>query len=272
VSLRCVSSLSPTAISRQNAAAYDANWRAARDFVARAEAELTIHLGDITGDGVCDEDHYRHALRMARDWPTPLRFLPGNHDIGDSPPGPGLPSEQPLDRDRLALYRGSFGADHWALDAAGWRLLAINAQLLGSDTREEEEQWQWLQASLDGALGRPVMLLSHKPLFHGDAADPRPHGRYVPLAPRRRLLELLAKADWRVVVSGHTHQYLDQTIGGTRHIWLPSSAYVFTDDTQERIGEKIVGLGVVELTPGGHRLDVETPKGLLRHEVSLPKH
>ncbi len=254
-----------------NAAAHDANWRAARVFAGGANAELTLHLGDITGDGVNDEDHYRHALMMTRNWPTPIRFLPGNHDIGDNPPGPGLPAEPPLDPGTMALYRDSFGADHWALDAAGWRLIGLNAQLLGSDTREEEEQWLWLQASLDGALGRPVMLLSHKPLFHGDPADPQPHGRYVPLSPRQRLLGLLAGADWRIVVSGHAHQYLDRMIGGTRHIWLPSSAYVFTDSSQERIGEKIVGLGLIELTPADHRFEIETPQGLRRHEISLGK-
>lgn len=250
-------------------APHDANWRAARRFVAGANADLTIHLGDITVDGAADVDHYRHALEMARDWPTPLRFLPGNHDIGDSPPGPGLPSEIPLDPKRLALYRDSFGADYWALDAAGWRLVGLNAQLLGTDMPEEAEQWRWLQAAVAGALGRPLALLSHKPLFHRDPSDPQPHGRYVPVAPRRRLLDLFAGSDWRLVLSGHAHQYLDQVIGGTRHIWLPSSAYVFSDDTQERIGDKIVGLGVLELSEAAHRLEVKTPEGLARREISL---
>jgi len=112
--------------------------------------------------------------------------------------------------------------------------------------------------------------LLHKPLFWEDPADGRPHIRYVPLAPRRRLLDLLAKSDLRLVISGHTHQALDRIMAGVRHVWLPSTAFVFPDDRQERIGDKITGLALLELTGGDHRLDFFTPADVRAHVLGHP--
>jgi len=34
--------------------------------------------------------------------------------------------------------------DYWSLDTDGWRIIAMNAQLAGTATEEEVEQWSWL--------------------------------------------------------------------------------------------------------------------------------
>src|ERR1700730_728934 len=98
-----------------------------------------------------------------------------------------------------------------------------------------------------GAPAGRVALLRQKPLFWRDPAEDLPHIRYVPLAQRQRLLDLLAALDFRLVLSGHIHQHVDHIIRGVRHIWLPSSAFLFPDAMQERIGEKITGLSMVGL-------------------------
>jgi 3',5'-cyclic AMP phosphodiesterase CpdA len=251
----------------QTAAPCNDNWRAARDFVRRAGADLTVHLGDITLDAIDDPAHDACALALSADWPTPLRFLPGNHDIGDNPPGPGVPAEQPLDLERLAAYRHRFGADYWGLDAAGWRLIGLDAQLFDSGSEAEAEQWRWLGAEFAQLGRRRVVLLLHKPLYLDDPADPTPHIRYVPAGPRRRLIEMLRPIDLRLVVSGHTHQYFDRTLGGVRHIWLPSTAFVIPDTIQDRLGEKVTGLGVLELMEDGYRFDLVCPEGMVRHSL-----
>jgi len=247
------------------AAAFNANWNAIRRYVAAADIDLTIHLGDITLDGFSDPAQHEHARMLASDWPTPLRFLPGNHDIGDHRPAPHVAAEEPLDLALLDRYGRLFGDDHWRLDAAGWFLLGINAQLLGTDTPAERAQWDWLAKEIEAARGRPVALLLHKPLFWEHPAEDRPHIRYVPTVPRRRLLDLLAASDLRLVISGHTHQALDRVMAGVRHVWLPSTAYVFPDDKQERIGDKVTGLAVLELGAGAHRLDFITPAEVRCH-------
>ncbi|HZB90018.1 MAG TPA: metallophosphoesterase [Stellaceae bacterium] len=253
-----------------DAAPCNRNWAAAKAFARGAGADLTIHLGDITLDGACDPAQHAFALAAVADWPTPLRYLPGNHDIGDNPPSPGVPATEPLDLALLDQYRRQFGADHWRFAADGWLVLGLDAQLLGSGVPAEAEQWAWLEGELAAAAGRPVALLLHKPLFLRDPGEASPPLiRYVPLEPRRRLLALLARVELRLVLSGHAHQYLDRVIDGVRHIWLPSTAFIIPDDRQDRVGEKVTGVGLLELSPEGHhRFDLICPDGMVRHDVT----
>jgi 3',5'-cyclic AMP phosphodiesterase CpdA len=246
------------------------NWRAAKAFARRSASDLTIHLGDITFDGIDSPAQHDFALAACADWPTPLRFIPGNHDIGDNPPGPGVRSSQPLDTQELARYRTLFGSDYWSMEAGPWLLVALDAQLLGSESTAEAVQWQWLCSLLDGAKRRPIVLLLHKPLFVDDPQEPAPHIRYVPRAPRLALLERFAAVDLRLVLSGHTHQYLDRVIRGVRHIWVPSAAFIIPDGAQERIGEKVVALGVLELGPTGYSFDLVCPEGMTQYSGSHP--
>jgi 3',5'-cyclic AMP phosphodiesterase CpdA len=243
------------------------NWRAAKAFAQSAGADLTVHLGDITLDGTEDPAQHDWALAESGDWPTPLKFLPGNHDIGDNPPGEGVAATQPLKLDQLTQYRRCYGSDYWSLDVEPWRIIGLNTQLFASGGRAEAEQWAWLGASLAEARGRKLALLLHKPLYLDDPADARPHIRYVPQPQRRWLLELLAPHDLRLVLSGHAHQYLDRVLGGARHIWLPSTAFIIPDTMQERIGEKVTGLGVLDLAPDGHRFALVTPAGMMQHRL-----
>jgi 3',5'-cyclic AMP phosphodiesterase CpdA len=246
------------------------NWLAAKAFARRSASDLTIHLGDITFDGIDNEEQHDFALAACADWPTPLRFIPGNHDVGDNPPGPGVAASQPLDQNELARYCGMFGRDYWSFEAGPWLIIALDAQLLGSDTPAEIAQWQWLESRLDAARGGPIALLLHKPLFADDPQEAAPHIRYVPKAPRLQLLQRFAKVDLRLVLSGHTHQYLDRVIDGVRHIWVPSAAFFIPDGAQERIGEKVVALGVLELDPAGYSFDLVCPEGMTQWSGSHP--
>jgi len=242
--------------------AAEANWQAVRDFAGRCGADLTIHLGDVVSDGFGAPEQFTSARAVMADWPTPLRFLPGNHDIGDNPPGPEMPSKHPLRPERLADYSASFGPDHWAFGEAGWWLIGLNAQLFGTGLVLEAAQWGWLEARLSEAAGRPVAFFLHKPLFQDGPEDAEPHIRYVPLIERRRLMALLAKVDLRCVLSGHTHQYRDRMFAGVRHLWLPATCYCFPESLQQTIGEKILGLGLLELNPDACRFDLIRPDGM----------
>ena len=246
---------------------FESNWTAVRRFAASAGADVTVHLGDVSLDGATDPADLLYSHARCQDWPTPIRFLPGNHDVGDNPHGPGIPNEHPLSAQRLVAYRALFGLDYWSMEVDGWWIIGLDAQLFGSDTPEEAEQWTWLRACVAQVRDRPVALLLHKPLFQKSADDALPHIRYVPLGPRRRLLDLVAPLDLRVVASGHTHQYLERTIDGVRHVWVPSSAFVFPDSMQERIGEKLTAIGLLDLSPEGWRFDLVCADGMEQHDL-----
>jgi predicted phosphodiesterase len=90
---------------------FEPNWTAVRRFDASAGADVTVHLGDISLDGAVDPADLLYSHARCQDWPTRIRFLPGNHDVGDNRPGPGIPNEHPLGFEGLVKYRALFGPD-----------------------------------------------------------------------------------------------------------------------------------------------------------------
>ena len=250
-----------------DAHAFNRNWGAVREFTEAAHADLTVHLGDITFDGFRDASQFRHVKAISASWPTPIRYLPGNHDIGDDPPAPGVVAKEPLDLARLGDFRAAFGPDYWTFEAEGWRVVGLNAQLAGTDTAEEAEQQAWLAGQLAGSRRMPALLLLHKRLFEDSPGDETPHYRYVPAKPRHRLLELLSGVELRAVISGHTHQYRDRVVDAVRHVWVPSTAFYLPDEVQDRVGEKVTGLGVLDLAPDRLRFHLVCPEGVLRNNL-----
>ena len=240
-----------------------ANWHAAQRAVERFSVDLTVHLGDISLDGQTHPEELDFAAELVQRWPIPMRCVPGNHDMGD---GSG---EVSLDDALLASYERLFGPDHWSVTVDGWQLLGINAQLMGSGTPQEFEQWRWLEA-LACATTAPTRtaLLLHRPLARVRPSDPKDRGRYVAQAARERLLDGPLKPTLRLVISGHTHQYLDVVAAGVRHVWMPSSGFVLPDEMQARVGEKLVGIGLLELDHETMRFDLCCPDGMIRHELS----
>jgi predicted phosphodiesterase len=240
-----------------------ANWHAASRAVERLGAELTVHLGDITLDGQARPEELGFASSLLQRWPTPVRCVPGNHDLGD---GSG---EAPLDTQLLSAYREVFGHDQWAVDFGHWKLLGINAQLLGTDTAEEAALWRWIeeQAHLCGTASRTALFL-HRPVLRPTPDELNRNGRYVPINARERLLNGPLHRTLRLVVSGHTHQYLDTTLEGVRHLWLPSTGFILPDTMQTRLGEKIVGIGLLDFSEEEARFDLWCPDGMMRYDVS----
>jgi 3',5'-cyclic AMP phosphodiesterase CpdA len=177
--------------------------------------------------------------------PVPCRYLPGNHDVGDNPTELGPAPPHPVSEAGCRAFARVFGDDRWQFDAAGWSFIGLNSLLMQSGLAAEDEQLDWLATQLAAAAGRPVALFLHKPLFLDAPDDPELEAsaiRYIPPPARRRLLAVLARADLRLVASGHVHQRRDFTWRGTRHIWAPSSGFIISDQKQERIGIKEVGL------------------------------
>ncbi len=252
-----------------------ANWQRVKAWLDTAAPDLILHLGDITVNGAEHAAELHEARALFDGLPAPIRFLPGNHDIGDNPIAPGVPNAHPLDLARLADYRRIFGPDRWSIEAEDWSLIGLNAQLFGTDEAEEAAQFDWLESVLGEGHG-PLGVFLHKPLFRTRPEDTEAHIRYVPHSPRQRLLALLAKRDLRFVVAGHTHQHRQHVVDRVEHVWAPSCTVFFGDAMQERIGDKTVGAMLLELTPDGHRFRAEAPAGLrqldlLDHPEAYPQ-
>ena len=240
-----------------------ANWHAARRAVERLDVDLTVNLGDITLDGQKLADELAFASRLMQQWPTEVRCVPGNHDLGD---GSG---ESPLDERLLRAYRDHFGPDHWVIKTGGWKLMGVNAQLLGTDSAQEATLWEWIaeQAGPAPDHARRALFL-HRPMLRPRPGELARKGRYVSPAATARLPTGPLQPTLRLVVSGHAHQYIDSTVDGVRRLWMPSTAFILPDEMQTWIGEKLVGIGLLDLSEGVARFDLWCPDGMKRHDVS----
>jgi 3',5'-cyclic AMP phosphodiesterase CpdA len=221
------------------------NWQATAAAVRSLAPDVTVHLGDVTLDGVRRREDLAHAAARLQAWPTSMEVLPGNHDMGDAS------GERPLDHAALGRCIDALGSDHWHVRAGGpWHLFGINAQLLGSATTAEAAQWAWLEAAAAQLpAGARSVLFSHRPLARAWGDSAARLGRYAPLPAAKRLLEGPLARTLEMVVSGHLHQALSWSSGPVRHVWVPSCSFVFSDALQLRVGAKLVGLGL--LTLGG---------------------
>ena len=184
----------------------------------------------------------------------PCRYLPGNHDIGDNPTQLGPIPPQPATEQGRQAFIAAFGEDRWGFEAAGWCFIGLNSLVMNTGLISEAEQFDWLAAQLAATGGKPVALFLHKPLYLNAPGDPELAAsaiRYVPMPARSRLVEMLGSVDLRLVASGHVHQRRDFTYRRVRHVWAPSAGFVISDQRQEVIGIKEVGLVEYRFRPDG---------------------
>lgn len=231
------------------------NFRTVCDYINTARPDLVVNTGDLAFNAPDQPDELAFAKSQHAALTVPWRALPGNHDIGDNPtvsaPALGHPVSEPQRQTFLAL----FGEDRWHIEAGGWSLVGLNGMLLNSGLAAEQDQEEWLRSELSRAGGKPVALFIHKPMFRNLPDDPELAAtsfRYAPVPARQRLIATLRNVDLRLIASGHVHQRRDFTSSGIRQIWAPSTAFVIaSDDRQERIGTKEVGLVEYIFQPDG---------------------
>src|ERR671910_532963 len=116
-----------------------ANWRAVVADVGADPPDIVVHTGDLTADGALRPDDLALAADELARIPVPWFAVPGNHDIGDTPLGPGQAGSI-VSSGYVGQFRELFGPDHWAVDVGPWRLVGVDALVLGSGLPEEDEQ------------------------------------------------------------------------------------------------------------------------------------
>jgi 3',5'-cyclic AMP phosphodiesterase CpdA len=221
------------------------NFHRLSEHIDASRPDLVVNSGDLAFDAPTSPDDLEFARSLHAALPVPCRFLPGNHDIGDNPTALGPVPPQLATEQRRQAFLAAFGEDRWQFEAAGWCFIGLNSLVMNTGLPSEAEQFDWLAAQLVSTNGRPVALFLHKPLFLNTPGDPELADsaiRYVPMPARSRLVEMLGSVDLRLVASGHVHQRRDFTWSRVRQIWAPSAGFVISDQRQEVIGIKEVGL------------------------------
>jgi len=261
-----IAQVSDTHLSREKPF-FVANFARVGEAVAREQPDLVINSGDISLDGASNESDLREARRLHDAMGSPCRFIPGNHDLGDNVDVPGAHGGA-ITAERRARYLNHFGQDWWSLDAPGWRIVGVNAQLFASDLIAAQEQLQFIANAASDASERRFALFIHKPLCDQRVDEDVVGGRFLNPSPRRALLTAFGRAAPALIASGHVHQYRSSEVDGARHIWAPSTAYFMPDRRQPRYGLKEVGFVVHELREDGSHYSRFAAAGTQNFDIS----
>lgn len=208
-----------------------ANVRCARvlEAIAAREPAFVLHLGDVVHP-LPDAPSHPAAAALAGSLfgglDCPIRYLPGNHDIGDKPLS-GQPAKR-VRGDYLARWNERYGSDTFIFDAGPLRIVGINAPLLSKDPAVVGGLQRLLAESLEGLDGRRIVLATHYPLFLHDEAEPSHYDNIVPEC-RKVLADYCRDNAVECVFSGHIHNYLYARRGPTRFHGAPACGFVRRD-------------------------------------------
>lgn len=129
---------------------------------------------------------------------VPLRLVPGNHDVTNTPAAADIRS-----------YTRLFGDDHYSFSVNGAWFIVLDSCLLrdGADTALRDGQRKWFETELAAARAANathIFVCTHHPWF---LSDPKEADRYqnVPLAVRQDYLDLMNKYGVDYAISGHLH-------------------------------------------------------------------
>jgi hypothetical protein len=249
---------------------FTANFDRVAEVLAADGPDLVINTGDLALNGADEDGDLELAVARHRGLRATTLLLPGNHDVGDSI---GVGSAQPITAERLARYRRIVGPDHWRIDVAGWRLLGINAQLLGTGLAEVEAHLAAIRDAAAGLHGRALALFLHKPVADLALQEAEISNRMLTPTARRELLDALGGVTPAFVACGHVHQYRVSRFGGAEHIWAPATSFIISDPWQPVFGAKCVGYVEHLLEPDGHhRHRLVTPRDLAHLDlVGIPE-
>lgn len=162
--------------------------------------EALVSSGDFVSHGEAPYYGLLLAAFERADVKRPVRVVPGNHDLH--------PRRSKDDRIGGAAFERCFGPRHWAARAGPVLLVGLDD---GADWLLED-QLPWLVGVLAEHADVPWICVCHRPpwRFDGDTA--------VPYADLTELAPFLEAHRPLLVVSGHLHDYRDETVGGVRYV------------------------------------------------------
>lgn len=233
---------------------FQTNWEAFVEIMAEEKPDLIVHSGDICLRGNLDDADIPFGRRQLDRLSAPTAIIPGNHDIGDTPPD--LKRGDPVTDAARDRWLAHFGPDWWSREIGDWVLLGLNAQVFDSGLACEAEQWAWLEDALAAANGRPVLIFCHKNLYAADPDELGDDPMVLYPASRRRLLDLFAGHDVRAVACGHNHLYRARQHGGMAMIWAPCTSFVH-DKLKQGMEDGIRRCGYLRFTLDGDGLHHE---------------
>lgn len=236
------------------------NFRALAEFVNTVlRPDLVVNTGDITLSNPEADEDYRAAAELHRLIEAPVRYVPGNHDVGEAYDHTWWATTS----ERMTRYRRHFGDVPWLERLADFTIIGFNSQILGLGLDEERDQWQWLERIAPPLAGQNVIVFQHMSFWtEYSGSDGRPGGIREP--DRNRLLSILDGARLWGVANGHVHRYRKNRQAGPFEVWAPPTSFLVEPEESARLPAGLEQLGVVlyEFDRGRAHVTFQTTPGL----------
>lgn len=225
-----------------------------------AQPDLVVATGDLSLDGADRAEDLALAAELHAAFPGRFLALPGNHDVGSHP---HTMPRQPVDTARLARFRDHLGAGRGVVDLAGWRIIGLNSEIMGTGHDEEAVQAAFLTEALADAGDRRLALFLHKPVFVTEPTDPTFDYWSVPPYARGALDPVMNHPALRLVASGHLHLHRQFTRDGVAFAWAPPLSFIVNPAEQEGLpGERVCGALLHRLHDDHVETVLLSPKGI----------
>lgn len=239
--------------------------------VAGESCDHIVHTGDITLDGIRHVRDFADCVAFTNIVGRDVRYLPGNHDIGDNPKfsKPGLMGSAVSD-DRLRRHEEFFGDTWWSFDEGAWRIIGINAMIIGSGLPQERKQYDWVASQVESVGDRFIALFSHLPIFI-DTPEDGLALNYWSIDPvgHDHMRGLIEHPNLRLIASGHLHQQRSRKFAKINLEWCPSTAFTTGPAlVPEMGGSRQVGYLVHRFHGNGNvETTMTAPQGLISHRL-----
>ena len=240
---------------------------------------FVVHLGDITHPTPASPNYGETALafhKASEIFSMPYYLVPGNHDIGEKifPALPKLDDQVTITKRNIGLYEQHFGRQRFSFQHQDCLFIVINSMLINSGLEEEQEQWAWLEQTLQNHAGDRVFVFSHYPLYLS-AKDELAHYDNVDEPGRSRMLDLLQQFNVEGFYAGHVHNFFYNYLDGMHQFVLPSTSIVRHDYLEffritsnremSRYDAAKTGFFWVDVFPDGHVPHLVRTNGEHRH-------
>jgi predicted phosphodiesterase len=194
--------------------------------------DFIIHLGDIVHP-VPVLPTYGAACEAAKAalgrLDAPIRYIPGNHDVGDKP-NPQMPAAGISDAN-MDAYEAEFGETWSSFDKDDCHFTLLNAQLMNSGLAREKAQADWLERDLAANSQKRVFVFIHYPPCIR-AEDEASNYDNIDEPVRSWLLALIKKHSVEAMFCGHVHGFFYNRHGDAESYILPSTSF-FRQDYSE---------------------------------------
>jgi len=186
---------------------------------ALGRIDCAIVTGDLTDHGTAEE--FAHFAEIMAGLALPWLAIPGNHDL-----------HEPM-RNAFAGsgWMPSAGPVQWVRDLGAFAVIGLDTLMVGAHFGHLcDEGYSFLDQSLAGLAGRPVVIATHHPWMHSGIpamdADNLRNGA--------ALMTRLQAHDGPVrMISGHVHRAMTTQIGKVTCQIAPSTAHAVNRDTRD---------------------------------------